>query len=175
MAKVAFSKLNLKRNDDIKKINIGNFEIEVKQYLPIEDKLNLITKVIENSYDIENNFSNPIKTNVFGELEIIMAYTNLSFTDKQKEDISKLYDLLESNGIIERIISVIPQEEYSMIIEGINEITKSIYAYKNSVLGILDNISQDYSQTQMEATEIQKRLADPENLALIKDILTKIG
>ena len=175
MSKVAFSKLGLKRQDDIKKIHIGNFEIEVKQYLPIDDKLNLIARVIENSYDIKNNFSNPVKINVFGELEIIMAYTNLSFTDKQKEDVSKLYDLLESNGIIEEIISAIPQQEYNIILEGIDETIESIYAYKNSILGILDSVSQDYSQTQMDAAEIQKQLADPENLALIKDILTKIG
>ena len=83
MAKVSLTKLGLKVNQNVKNIEFNEQIIEVKQYLPIDDKLNLIARVIENSYDIKNNFSNPVKINVFGELEIIMAYTNLSFTDKQ--------------------------------------------------------------------------------------------
>ena len=42
-----------------------------------------------------NNFANPVKLNVFLRLEIIFNYTNISFTDKQKEDLVKLYDILE--------------------------------------------------------------------------------
>jgi len=43
------------------------------------------------------------------------------------------------------------------------------------VLGILDTVSQDYSNLDLDATEIQKKLADKDNLALVRDVLTKLG
>ena len=175
MAKIAFSKLALKKQEEIKTININNNAIEIKQYLPVNDKLALISKVVNLSHDSDNNFPNPIKVEIIGTLEIIYAYTNLSFTDKQKEDIGKLYDLLESNGVVTAIIEQIPEEEYSFVINGINETIEAVYKYQNSVLGILDSISQDYSNLELDATKIQNEIADPENLKLLKGIMTKLG
>ena len=175
MAKIAFSKLALKKQEEIKTIDINNNAIEIKQYLPVNDKLALISKVVNLSHDSDNNFPNPIKVEIIGTLEIIYAYTNLSFTDKQKEDIGKLYDLLDSNGIVTAIIEQIPEEEYSFVINGINETIEAVYKYQNSVLGILDSISQDYSNLELDASTIQKEIADPENLKLLKGIMTKLG
>jgi hypothetical protein len=42
-------------------------------------------------------------------------------------------------------------------------------------LGILDAISTDYSNLSLDASEIQNTIADPDNLALLKDVLTKLG
>ena len=106
---------------------------------------------------------------------MIMAYTNISFTEKQKEDIPKLYDLLEENGVIKDIISQIPEDEYNFIIDGINKTVDAVYTYNNSVLGILEAVSKDYSNLDFDATQIQKKMADPENLKLVRDVLTKLG
>ena len=88
MSRVPFTKLGLKKKEEIKNITINDQVIEVKQYLPISDKINIITNVIENSAD-DNNFANPVKVEVFANLEIMYAYTNISFTDKQKGDPTK--------------------------------------------------------------------------------------
>ena len=99
MAKVAFTKLGLKKKDEVKTVDLNGITVEVKQYLPINDKLALISNVLNSSHDQSANFANPIQLEVIGTIEIIMAYTNLSFTEKQKEDYAKLYDLLEENGM----------------------------------------------------------------------------
>ena len=39
----------------------------------------------------------------------------------------------------------------------------------------LEVISQDYSNLDFDATKIQQQLADPDNLSLLKDVLTKLG
>ena len=39
----------------------------------------------------------------------------------------------------------------------------------------LDSISQDYSSLQLDAEQIQKSIGDPNNLALLKDVMTKLG
>ena len=104
-----------------------------------------------------------------------MAYTNLSFTEKQKEDYAKLYDLLEENGITKDLISAIPEDEYAFLIDGINESIEAVYKYQNSVLGILDSVAQDYSNLEFDASKIQQELADPQNLELLKGIMSRLG
>lgn len=174
MAKIGFTKLSLKRKNETKTISINNNQIEIKQYLPVNEKLDLIARVINGAHD-QNNFPNPIKIEVIGTLEMIMAYTNISFTEKQKEDIPKLYDLLEENGVIKDIISQIPEDEYNFIIDGINKTVDAVYTYNNSVLGILESVSQDYSNLDFDIQKLQNDIANPENLKLVKEVLTKLG
>ena len=174
MAKVSFTKLGLKVNQEFKTFNFNEQVIEVKQYLPVNEKLALISNVINQSID-ENNFNNPLQVKVFTLLEIVYNYTNINFTDKQKEDSAKLFDMLYSSGFIAEVLDNIPNKEYDEIIEYTNKSIKAYYDYKNSVMGILENISADYSNLNLDATEIQKKLGDPENMALLKDVLTKLG
>ena len=174
MAKVSLTKLGLKVNQNVKNIEFNEQIIEVKQYLPINEKLELISSVINSAAD-ENNFSNPVKENVFLTLEILYHYTNINFTDKQKEDPVKLYDLVVSSGLVNKVTDLIPEEELDEVINGVAQSVKAIYTYKNSVLGILESISQDYSALNLDATEIQQKLADPDNMALLKYVLTKLG
>ena len=174
MSKVSFSKLGLKKIEEIKTIEINGQEIEVKQYLPIMDKLLFISSIINESAD-ENNFANPVKNELFIALEIINYYTNITFTDKQREDPAKLYDLIKENGTIDAIISAIPEEEYNTLCRYVTECVQSVYAYRNSAYGIIEGISNNYQDMDGTAEDIQEKLGNPENLALLKDILTKIG
>lgn len=174
MAKIPFTKLQLKKINESKEFTYNEQVITVKQYLPIQEKLALISRVINAAAD-EYNFTNPVKLDMFLALEIVFTYTNLSFTEKQKEDIAKLYDLLEENKIFDKVIELIPEEEYDTLWEGVVELSESIYAYQTSVLGILDTVNRDYKDMDLEATKIQSELADPNNLTLLKDVLTKLG
>ena len=174
MAKVSFTKLGLKKNEDVGILHINEQDVEVKQYLPVNEKLELISSVINSAAD-ENNFSNPVKENVFLTLEILYHYTNINFTDKQKEDPVKLYDLVVSSGLVNKVTDLIPEEELDEVINGVAQSVKAIYTYRNSVLGILESISKDYSNLDLDATEIQQKLADPDNMALLKQVLTKLG
>ena len=174
MAKLAFTKLGLKVNQEVKTIEYNEQIIEIKQYLSINDKLILISKVINASSD-EENFSNPVKVSVFSALEIVDAYTNITFTDKQREDPVKLYDLLQSNHLLDRIIEAIPEDEYTELINGLHCSIDAIYTYRNSVLGILDTIKSDYSDTDFDATNIAEKLGNKEDLAFLKELLEKMG
>lgn len=175
MAKVPFTKLKCKINENEIPVQIGEETIAVKQYLPIQEKLALIGRVVELAHEQDNNFSNPVKAGVYRDLEIIFAYTNISFTDKQKEDLPKLYDMLYSSGIIKTVIDNIPEDEYLEIVCGIKDSVEAIYQYQNSVLGILDTINADYSALNFDASEIQKKISDPNNLELVRNVLTKLG
>ena len=75
----------------------------------------------------------------------------LSFTEKQKEDMGKLYDLFEENKVFDEVMKLLPEEEYRTLWEGVIEIADSIYAYQTSVLGILDTVNRDYSNLDFDA------------------------
>lgn len=174
MAKVAFSKLGLKVNSDIKTVVFNEQNIEVLQYLPVNDMLSLIADVVNLSAD-ENNFANPVKVNVFTTIGIIEYYTNITFTEKQKENITKLYDMIISNGLYEKIIASIPTEEITGLFDAIDETIESIYKYRNSAMGILEMVSADYSDLNLDASNIQEKLADPNNMEFLKNVLSKLG
>lgn len=173
MAKITFSKLGLKKIGAINTVNVGDSIVEVKQYLPINEKTDLISRVVIGAHD--KNFANPIKVEVLGNMEIVMAYSNITFTEKQKEELDKTYDLLVESKVLDIIINAIPTEEYNFIVNGINETIKAVYGYENSVLGILESIQTDYSNLNLDATEIQEKLADPDNMKLLKSVVTKLG
>ena len=178
MAKIAFTKLGLTKAAEsaVKTVEINGQTIEVKQYLPINDKLELIAKVLNQSAD-DNNFANPIKLDVFTSLEIIFAYTNISFTEKQKEDLVKLYDLLKGSGLMDAVIDAIgfDNEEYYDSYRGCKGTANEIMTKKQSARGIMEDIVANYSDMSFETAEMQKNIADPNNLALLKDIMTKLG
>ena len=75
MAKLAFTKLGLKPNNDVVNIYFNEQAIEVKQYLPTDKKLDIITNVLELSHD-SNNFSNQKKTLLQCFLNFIDRYSN---------------------------------------------------------------------------------------------------
>lgn len=174
MAKIAFTKLGLKVDKENEIINWNDQEIEIKQYLPVNEKLELISRIINNSAE-DMKFYNVGKIEIFTTLEIIFAYTNINFTDKQKEDVCKLYDLFMSSDLMDEIFAHIPESELDWISDTIEDTIESIYSYQNSVMGILDAIKNDYSALDLDASEIQKKLADPENLELLKGIMTRLG
>ena len=174
MAKLTFTKLGLASNKAIKTISHNGQEIEVKQYLPVNDKLELISNVINASAD-DNNFANPLKVSVYTVLEIINHYTNISFTEKQREDPSKIYDLLVGNGVSASILSAIPADELAELLTGIDDSIAAVYNYRNSVMGILDVVQNDYDGLNLDAQNIQSAIADPDNLALLKSVMTKLG
>ena len=174
MAKVSFTKLGLKVNQAVNKIVINEQEIEVKQYLPINDRLALISEVLNDAYD-GANYPNWIKIDMLTELAIVYAYTNIAFTDKQKEDVCKLYDLLKSTDVMKTIIDAIPVDEYVTIVDDIHVMAQAIYDQKNSAVGIVEAITNDYSNLDLDANTLREKMADPETMTLLKDIMTKLG
>ena len=174
MAKVAFSKLALSKTSTVGTVEINGQPVEVKTYLPVDEKLALIGEVINKSHD-ENNFPNPVKIEVFFVIAVVKYYTNISLTEKQLETPTKIYDMLISQGTFGLITTMIPPKELNSLKESLDKTLDAIYTYRNSVLGILDSVSTDYSNLNLDAAGIQKTIADPNNLALLKDVLTKLG
>lgn len=174
MAKISFNKLGLKLNDQDNIISWNDQEIEVKQYLPVDNKLTIISDII-NACAEDAKFYNQGKLDIYFTLEIIYNYTNIKFTDKQKEDVCKLYDLLMSSGLKEEIFNNIPEEELDWIYNVIICSIDNIYKYNNSIFGILDNISNDYEGLNFNIEELYQKLSNKENVEFLQEVIKKMG
>ena len=172
MAKVTFASLKLKVRDDIREIDLGDKKIEVKQYLPAEDKYDLIMITLQESK--EEGVYNHFKMDMFFHLNIIFMYTNLQFTDKQKEDLIKLYDILESNGIINAVVAAIPEDEYNYLFDTMETVAKARSKYDNSFAGILNNFMVNMPINAAEANKIVENF-DPEKYGEVINFAKAIG
>ena len=112
---------------------------------------------------------------MYTTLEVLYAYADISFTEKQKEDLAKLYDLVISSGLIDEIYKAIPEQELNTIYTNVMRVAESMYAQMNSVYGIMENIAQDYSNVGAEADAIEQKIANPNNLTFLKDVMNKLG
>lgn len=175
MAKIAFGKLDLKKNQEVVELQVDDdVVVEVKQYLPVNDKLELVSTVVNTA--VENgNIVNYGQLDVLFAINIIKAYTNINFTEKQLEDVAKLYDLLVSSGFYEVVKNVIPTAETDYIYSLIYRTANDIITYRNSAVGIMEALSQDYKNLEFDAEALQKKINDPESLSFLREVLTKMG
>lgn len=175
MAKIAFGKLDLRKNQEVVEFQVDDdVVVEVKRYLPINDKLELVSSIVNTAVE-EGNIVNYGRLDVLFAINIIKAYTNISFTEKQLEDVAKLYDLLVSSGFYETVKNIIPKSETEYIYNLIYKTASDIIAYRNSAVGIIEALSQDYKNLEFDAEALQKKINDPESLSFLKEVLTKMG
>lgn len=174
--KIGLTKLGLKKNTNLIPLEWGDQVIQIREYLPIEDKIGVIERIVNQSLD-DNNFSNPVRIMINTVLEVIFAYTtNINFTDKQKEDRLGLYDLLVSSGLWNAIENKLAEVgELSIIQITVREVIDEVYKYKNSALGILQAVNEDYSNLDLDATKIQEKLGNKENVEFLKEVMDKMG
>lgn len=175
MAQINYTKLALKPILDKVKVIEWNKEahIEVKQYLPLSKKLEVLTTIIQNSGD-GNGFYNSARIDFNITLELIFAYTNIKFTEKQKEDLEKLYDAFYSTGLAEDILYEIPDEEKAWFNRHVYKSIDKIYEYRNSVYGILDALKTDYSDLGLDVDKLREQLSKDDNIEFLKEVMDKM-
>ena len=165
MAKVTFGSLKLKKTEEVNKISIADKEIEVKTYLPIEDKYDLIQATLQQS--VEGIGFNEILIEMNFYLNVVFLYSNISFTETQKEDRYKLYDILESNGVINEIVNAIPVQEFKNLMDSFDLEKKRVVRENRSSAGILNNIISKLPNKAQETSDILKNI----NFEDMKDVV----
>ena len=174
MAKVGLTKLNKIKSLEPIDIKIGEETISVVQYLPIEKKIAIMQNIIEQAGNNEEGFYNIVKLSVFYTIEMLRAYTNISFTEKQLEEPQKLYDIIVLNNIWNEVKKAIPQSELTDMWENTCALAREITEYNHSALGILNLLSNDYDNLSLDTTDMANKLSNVDNLKMLREILTKL-
>lgn len=151
-----YKDLNLKVKDQVETISIQGQDINVFQYLPVHDKNDLVQIALQNSR--ENGVINEIKLEIYFNIYIVYFYTDLVFSEEEKADPGQLYDELQSNGILTRILGAMNQNEYNNLVDYLEKMRASQDAYENSAAGIVKMLSQDLPKNAAEAAELLKNV-----------------
>ena len=80
-----------------------------------------------------------------------------------------------SSGFVKKVFEYIPEEEFKYIEESIDETIKSVYAFRNSVMGVLDAVSKDYSNLEFDAKNIKEIIDDEAQTGFLHEVIDKLG
>lgn len=166
MAKTTYASMKLKVNTRPKTIDFEGHQISILQYLPIEDKYDLVMVTLQKCY--EDGIYNPVKRDMYFNLYLVYMYSDIAFTDKQKEDETKLYDTLESNGLINAILAKIPESEYNLLFSYIEELISSKSYYNTSASALISSIIRDLPKNAQEAVDALNQF-DPNKFKMVQE------
>jgi hypothetical protein len=91
---------------------------------------------------------------MYFNLGIIYLYTDITFTEKQREDEFKLYDSFQSTGLLDIIIQAIDESEYDALLGYLKQMKQDIITYKNSAAAIIQTFVQDLPKNAEAAANI---------------------
>jgi len=155
-----FSDFNLKLDTSYNTFEIGpNQEVQVLKYLPIEDKNDLIQITLQNSE--ENGLYNLLLVDMYFHLYIVYMYTDIEFTDEEKDDAPKLYDILWSTGVMSAVLNAMNEEEYNTLFGMLQDTIEDRKQYKNTIASVINGFIENMPVNAEDAAEIIKKF-DPE-------------
>lgn len=157
-----YTDLNLKTIAETRQIQSKS--IHVLQYLPVQDKIDLIQIALQKSE--QGGIYNEMKLNLHFYLNIIYLYTDLEFAPEDREDENKLFDELESNGIIQEVIAAIPENEMDTLMDSLEIMKQANVDYKNSISALFQTLIQDLPRQAATAAEIVQNF-NPEKYAQV--------
>lgn len=164
--KVSYANMKLKVNTNVKTFDFCGQKIQVLQYLPAQDKYDLLMVTLQKS--LENGIYNDFKLNLYFELNLVYMYTNISFTEKQREDEFKLYDTLKSNGFYEQFFKVMNEDEYNELLKTLSDIEWAKTKQKMSVAGLINQLIDNLPENAEMAAKIVENF-DPNQFKEVID------
>lgn len=105
-------------------IKFNDQEIQIKQYLPVQDKMSIIEYVVAGSFsenDKKIRFYNTANRAVIFDYFIAKFYTDINIPDIEDADIYTIYNILVENKIIDLIKDTIPKTELGFLNYHINK------------------------------------------------------
>lgn len=137
MTKLEGKQLNISKG--IKVVKFAGHDVSVKQYLPASDK-NAILEIAMQEAD-QGTILNTFALDVIFHTYIIIKYTDIEFTQEDKEDIFKLYDKIESSGLMDAVIAAIPENEYNNLRKYLLEMVDNYVTYRNSARALVEQLT----------------------------------
>ena len=164
--KVSYTNMKLKVNTQVNTFDFCGQKIEVLKYLPAKDKYDLLMVTLQKA--TEQGAYNDFLVNMYFELNLVYMYTNISFTEKQREDEYKLYDSLKSNGFFDSFYQALNEDEYNQLFASLNTLRKDTITYRMSMSSVISNIINSLPQNAEAAAKIVEQF-DPNQFKAVID------
>lgn len=151
--KVSYTNMKLKVNTEVNTFEFAGQKIDVLKYLPAKDKYDLLMITLQEATEQDDAY-NDFLISMHFELNLVYMYTNISFTEKQREDEFKLYDTLKSNGFFNLFYQALNEDEYNELFASLNALRKDTIAYKLSMSSVLKNLVNNLPKNAEAAAKI---------------------
>lgn len=127
-------------------------EIQVAKHLSTSDKYDLIMITLQKSLD--KNIYNPLKLDVFFDLNIIYLYTNIVFDAEERADEAALYDALKQSGLIDAVKAKINTEELEALRDYVSALVDIMIKYRNTFGAVVGSFIEQLPANMEQAKEI---------------------
>lgn len=155
-------------------ITVGDKEIKVAQYLPMDKKMELISDILFLAVDPQTGIFSPMRTEVAFCVKMMDYYTDLEMPTDLTE-LAAAYDVLETNGIFYQVIGAIPQIEYDDLTQYLEDCIASATAYNTSFAGVLQAMSNDAGTLSTDMEKLMESIKNREGLELLSEIKNVAG
>lgn len=170
---INFKDLNLATEIKTTTIKIDDTtNLEVRDYLPMNEKIELISNVVDYALDENTGRFSPVRTALYFDLALVHHYAGINFDG---EDMIAAYDVLETTGLLDKIVSAIPQDEYNFMKDLVDETTHDIADYNSSFAGVMQIASSDANGLSAQIEDILGKVKNREGLELLGEIKNVAG
>ena len=164
--KASYANMKLKVNTEVNTFDFCGQKIQVLKYLPAQDKYDLLMITLQES--LEDGVYNEFKLNLHFELNLVYMYTNISFTEKQRQNEFKLYDTLKSNGFFELFFNALDENEYNELFAQLNAIKVINTKNRLNIVTFLGKVMEDLPANAEAAAKIVQSF-DPNQFKAVVD------
>lgn len=173
MGKVAFTNLKIKDKEDINTITFNGINIDIAQQVSTSDAVDLIEFAAAHSF-LSDGIYDMNLADAYFHLYLIYLITNINFTDKQKEDELKLYDMIRNSGLLDAILAAFNEDRYNELVSALDNRLESEVNRSNTICGIFDKFIVNMPDTVEKASEIIKDF-NPDQVKMVMDLAQSFG
>lgn len=141
MAILNYKDLGITKSNVFKTFKWNDKDIEIIDYLPIEQKYDIVMISLQKAF--EDGIYNPIKLDMYFHLNLVYIYTNLIFSDEDRENESAIYDAMKSSGFLDEFLKNINPQDYKEMQEDIENIAQLKIAYSTTAAAVMRNFIED--------------------------------
>ena len=167
MEKINLNSLNLTNNKTTSTFDFNGQNIEVLNYLPIEDKYDLVMITLQKSE--EDGYYNPMKLDMFFHLHLVYMYTNIAVDGDMEE--TEIYDLLETSGLLAKVVDVMEDSEYNELYHYLETTKDEVMTFKNTTAAVISKVINDLPKNAALAAEIVQNF-NPEQYEAVANFAT---
>lgn len=162
---------NINLDIETAEIMIGGEKIHIKSYLPTAGKMDLVDAL---KMEVLNEpIINQPKLDALLNIFIVINYTDIEIENRDIDNLLRVYDYLEYNGIIDVILQKIPKVELDALIGYVKDTVEDFNRYKVSGAGTMESLVANLP-TLMESINVLKEELKDEDLEVARTLYNKL-
>lgn len=135
-----FSELINEKPIPVTPLDVNGNTINIQQSISTEEKKDLVDLVLQESFD--EGIYNPILIDAYFYTYIVMFYTDIDFSDEDKENVLATYDKLKQDDLLDKIVNEIPEDEWKEIYDYMTQLEEVNLTYRRTAIYAINSIIQ---------------------------------